>query len=54
MANIVNSPSTAVNKIKYLLRKPAKGGIPAIENKDMTKVKAKIGDVREIVHNLEI
>jgi hypothetical protein len=53
-ANKVNSPSTVVNNIKYLLKKPAKGGIPAMENKQITKVTAKIGEVLEIDHNREI
>jgi hypothetical protein len=50
----VKPPSTAVNNTKYLLKNPANGGIPAIENKQITKVIANTGDVLDIVHNLEI
>jgi hypothetical protein len=37
-----------------LLKNPANGGIPAIENKHTTKVIANTGDVLDIVHNLDI
>jgi hypothetical protein len=54
MAKIEKLPSTAVNKIIYLLKNPANGGIPAIENNVIMNVNDNIGEDLEIVHKLEI
>ena len=42
-AKEINWASIKETKIKYLLKKPAKGGIPAIESKDKAKEIANIG-----------
>ena len=43
MAKLIKPESIAEINIKYFPKKPAKGGIPAIENINIAKEKARIG-----------